>query len=251
MLSDIRARNIALGLVVFTGLLVLSLAAWRWIRPSQPHVEVDRSRYPIVGIDLSSHNGIPDFDSIAASGVDFVYLKASEGVSFRDKAFLRNYAAARHAGLKIGAYHFFRFDCDGPGQARNFLSAIDQCTFDLPLAIDVEEAGNPAQVPADFIAERLSSLLALVGACYPNVVIYTNKTGDARFVRGAYDDIEGGDPGLWICSFTDPPLTRRPWLFWQHSHIGSVPGVKGKVDMNTFNGDSLEWQRALDRWMMQ
>ena len=58
--------------------------------------------------------------------------------------------------------------------------------------------------------------------------------------------IETDDPELWICSFTDPPLNRRQWTLWQHSHRSRIPGVKGFVDLNTFNGDRAAWERWLN-----
>ena len=181
-----------------------------------------------------------------AAGIDFVYLKASEGLTLNDPAFLRNYLAARRAGLKVGAYHFFRFDCDGMGQAANFLTSTEKCDLQLPMAIDIEEWGNPAGVATEIINERIATMVAVVGSQRGPTIIYTNKNGDARFVRHQYDSLDGSDPELWICSFTDPPLTRRPWRIWQHSHVGKVPGIVGEVDLNIFNGSRGEWLQWLD-----
>lgn len=206
-----------------------------------PHVEPDRSLYPVRGIDLSAHNGVPNFDSIAAAGIDFVYLKASEGLGYRDPAFTRNYLAARRAGLKVGAYHFFRFGSDGPGQAANFLGAIRGCQLQLPAVIDIEEWGNTADYGTALIVERLEGMLAMLKAFYGPTAIYTNKNGETRFVRGNFDDTD-----LWICSFTDPPLLRRDWRLWQHSHCGRLPGIRGNVDFDTFNGSRDEWSAWLD-----
>ena len=245
-LSDRGARAIAIGLVVLTAVLAGGVALWRVLRPRQPHVEVDYARYPVRGLDISAHNGAPDFDSIAAAGIDFVYLKASEGLTLNDPAFLRNYLAARRAGLKVGAYHFFRFDCDGMGQAANFLTSTEKCDLQLPMAIDIEEWGNPAGVATEIINERIATMVAVVGSQRGPTIIYTNKNGDARFVRHQYDSLDGSDPELWICSFTDPPLTRRPWRIWQHSHVGKVPGIVGEVVLNIFNGSRGEWLQWLD-----
>lgn len=236
----------AIALVVLTAMLVAGVAVWRVVRPHRPHVEVDYSRYPVRGLDLSAHNGAPDFDSIAAAGYTFVYLKASEGLTHRDPAFLRNYLAARRAGLAVGAYHFFRFDCDGAGQAANYLETTANCTFELPAAIDIEEWGNPGGISTDIVDERIAAMVAIVGLQRGATLIYTNKTGDARFVRHNYDHLDGSDPELWICSFTDPPLTRRPWRLWQHSHVGTVPGVRGHADLNVFNGSLDQWKAWLD-----
>lgn len=244
-MSDSAARVMAWILVITTAVLVGGVALWRVLQPRRAHVEVDRAEYPIRGIDISAHNGTPNFDSIAASGIDFVYLKASEGMTFRDPAFIRNYLAARRAGLAVGAYHFFRFDCDGTLQASNFLGATVGCEFQLPPAIDVEQWGNPAGHRVSIINERLRSMIALVNARRGPCLLYTNKNGAALFTGTEYGDfVPGAEPELWICSFTNPPL-RRAWRLWQHSHQGRVPGVRGNVDLNTFNGNAEEWRQWL------
>lgn len=241
-MTNRMAGRLAAAIVGLSAVAVLALAVARLTGGAEPHVDIDPARYPVRGIDLSAHNGVPDFDSIAAAGIDFVYLKASEGISFRDPAFMRNYVAARRAGLKVGAYHFFRFDRDGTRQAANFLDAIGGCRLDLPPAIDVEEWGNPAQVATPIIVERLRAMNAVMKGQHGRMVVYTNKNGEARIVRNALasDSVE-----LWICSFTDPPLSRRPWRLWQHSHRGRVAGVEGDVDLNTFNGSRDDWQQWL------
>ena len=124
------------------------------MRESSAHVDVDRSRYPVKGIDVSAHNGAVNYARVAADTVSFVLAKASEGVSFRDKKFVMNVESARRQGLRTGAYHFFRFDTPGFRQAQNFLRAVDGVVLDFPLIIDVEEWGNAetfttAEVVAD------------------------------------------------------------------------------------------------------
>lgn len=240
MRSERLSRIIAIALVAGTALLIVWVAAERFSRRGVPHVDIDRSEYPVVGIDLSAHNGKVDFDSIRRSGVDFVFLKASEGVSLQDPRFYSNYVAARRAGLAVGAYHFFRFDCDGRRQAMNLMRVIRSVSIDLPVAIDVEEWSNPAEVPTDIIVARLQAMSDHLEANGHPTMFYTNKNGVGRFLRDNFDDRP-----LWICSFTDPPLSHRDWLFWQHSHCGRIAGVKGDVDMNTFNGS----HRALNQYI--
>ena len=243
-MSDKNARKIAVAIIAVTGLLVIGLASWRALRVREPHADVDRGRYPIEGIDISAHNGVVCFDSLAAAGIDFVYLKASEGVSFRDQSFIRNFEAARKAGLAIGAYHFFRFDCDGAMQSVNFLKAIGDLKPDLPLAIDVEEWRNAPGETTSIVRERLEVLVALLRAQGYQVMIYTNKQGHARFVR---DGFKAHDvPEIWICPYTNPPLGHEKWRLWQHSHLGRLPGIRGNVDLNTFNGNRRQWSAWLD-----
>lgn len=238
MKKVVAARRGAWALVVLSGLLIVGVGLERLLRPHEPHVVVDRDVYPVVGVDISAHNGAPDFDSVAGSGVDFVYLKASEGSSFRDPAFIRNYVAARRTPLAVGAYHFFRFDSDGVSQADNMLNALKGLKVDLPLAIDVEEWQNAATVPTDLVVERLETMLSRLRDAGHRVIVYTNKSGHSRFMRELEAD-------LWICSFTTPPIGRTDWRLWQHSHRSRIPGVDGPVDMDTFNGSREEWQAWL------
>lgn len=244
-MSDKTARVLACVLIAATALLAAGVASWRLLQPREPHVDIDYDLYPVRGIDISAHNGTPDFDSIAAAGIKFVYLKASEGVTFRDPSFMRNYLAAKRAGLVVGAYHFFRFDCDGTLQAANFLAAIVGCELQLPPAVDVEEWGNPAGYATTTINERLRSMTALVEVRRGPCMLYTNKNGAARFMPPSHEATsDDGEAELWICSFTDPPI-RRQWRIWQHSHCGRIAGVKGKVDLNIFNGSADEWHQWL------
>lgn len=233
------ARPIAISIIVLTALAIIGLLAWRALRPREPHVELDRSEYPLLGLDLSAHNGPIDFARVKdEGGVDFVYLKATEGTDFRDSAFIRNFDGARAAGLDVGPYHFFRFDKDGTAQAMNLIATLNGRIIDLPVAIDVEEWGNPAQVPTELIIERLEAMRAhLLAAGIPSL-IYTNKNGYSRFVRHRIPDAD-----IWICSFTDPPIGASVnWRIWQHSHKGRIPGIRGVVDLNTFNGDILDYR---------
>ena len=100
-MKDRTARITGISIVAITGLLIAATAAWRVLRYSERHIDIDRSQYPVMGLDISSHNGLPDFDSIAAAGVRFVFLKASEGETFRDPAFLRNYVAPEYLSAHI------------------------------------------------------------------------------------------------------------------------------------------------------
>ena len=210
----------------------MSVLLIRISRSHTPHVEIDRSLYPVAGIDVSSHNGTVDFSQVASDGFAFAYLKASEGASMRDPSFSRFHSDARRCGtLRVGAYHFFRFDVDGRSQAINFLSAIDGRPLDLPLAIDVEEWGNPAGITTETVRNRLSSMVDYLRSRGHRVIVYTNKNGFGRILENSFDYVD-----VWICSFTDPPMVRKEWRLWQHSHKGRVKGIRGDVDMNTFNG---------------
>lgn len=226
-----KASTAARIIVGATAIAIAVVMAGRLFVVRQPHVDIDPAVYPVRGIDISAHNGSVDFDSVAACGYSFIYLKASEGATWRDACFEDNYRAARSAGLAVGAYHFFRFDVAGWKQGVNLLCTLRGADLDLPVAIDIEESGNPARYSSSEIIENLADMINLLNRADRPVIIYTNKNGYFRFVRNHFDDVP-----LWICSFTDPPIPERDrWTIWQHSHIGRVPGIAGPVDLNTVN----------------
>ena len=105
--------------------------------PVQTAPYPDPERYEVRGIDVSAHNGEIDFPIVRDDGYEFVLIKATEGATFKDRRFISNLRRAREAGLKVGAYHFFRFDTPGYMQGLNFLNSVKARALDLPLVIDV------------------------------------------------------------------------------------------------------------------
>ncbi len=208
--------------------LILSMTAKTSITPLNPDL-------PVKGVDVSSHNGEIDFDTLRSQGIRFALIKATEGSTFKDPSFHTNYRKARMSGLKIGAYHFFRFETPGHMQAINMLNSVRGRELDFPLIIDIEEWGNPYVRPTSDITTELSAMIGhLKSAGYP-VMLYTNKDGHTRFIEGRFDDLP-----LWICSFSDPPV-EADWKLWQYTHKGDLRGLVGKVDLNAFAGTDDEF----------
>lgn len=219
-------------------ILVFS-CVWVWNQYLKTPPYVDPARYPVRGIDISSHNGEIDFKAVKKDGIEFAFIKASEGTDFKDKNFTTNYKNARKAGIKTGAYHFFRFDKDGVDQAINFLRATGNRRLDLGIAIDIEQQGNPENVDSTLIADRLTSMVEYLNLLGYRVTLYTNRSGYEKFLMGTFP----GHP-LWICSFSDHPID-ADWTFWQYDHHGKINGIKGDVDLNTFNGSREDWEEHL------
>lgn len=238
ILADINTRktDIAIFLCFLTAAALLTWAAYAaWInfRTTPPYV--DRERYPVAGFDISAHNGHIDFKAAVKDGMEFVWIKATEGVTFRDRRFVKNYDRAGKEGLKRGAYHFFRFDKDGVEQAINLLETVGDRDLELGVAIDVESSGNPEGVDENLIKERILAMVEYLNLRGLAPTLYCNKTDYYKYLVESF-------PGnsLWICSFSQDPIA-APWTFWQYNHKGGVKGVKGAVDLNVFGGSRKEW----------
>lgn len=58
------------------------------------------------GIDVSDWQGYIDYAQVKNSGIDIVYIKASQGSTIIDSYFEYNYNNAKANGLKVGFYHY-------------------------------------------------------------------------------------------------------------------------------------------------
>ena len=204
-------------------------------------IVIDRNKYPILGIDVSAHNGDIDFDKVKSDGFSFVIIKATEGLNHHDSKFDTNYDKARAAGLKVGAYHFFRKKTDGLNQAKNFLEMVGWRKLDLPLVIDVEDWSNDEKIQDERTQQHLDAMIDNLRSRGHQVMIYTNGDGYKKYIKDGQININ-----LWLCAFKDPDKLRSiPHQMQQYSHRGRVSGIIGDVDLNVFNGSLQQWEKWL------
>ena len=93
--------------------------------------------YEVHGIDVSHYQAEIDWESVAEQGVQFAFVKASEGMTLIDTLFCDNWAAMKAADIRRGAYHFFRPQTPVYEQAFNFQTAVQIEPGDLPPVLDV------------------------------------------------------------------------------------------------------------------
>lgn len=228
--------------IVMISTVLLGLGIWYVVRAEQTkRIKEYIAQYPVAGIDVSSHNGNVDFNEVYADSIRFVYIKCSEGASFHDRNFDKNYENARKTGIAVSAYHFFRFDVNGTLQAQNFLSRLKGKTIDFPLAIDVEKDGNPT-TQTDIIVSRLQEMINYLEERNIPVIIYTNMEGHDRFCKKYFANYP-----LWLARFRKPD-SDIDWSVWQYSHEHEVPGIKGNVDMNVFCGSESDFAAWLGKY---
>lgn len=216
------------GIFVIVSALLAGACWWAWHVYVTTPPYVDPEKFPVRGFDISAHNGYANLQAAADAGYRFVFIKATEGTDFHDENFVLNYNKARHAGLKTGAYHFFRFDSDGIEQAKNFLKVVGPRPLELGLAIDIEDTGNARGVPLDSIRERLQRMVEYLNMRGHRVTFYSNRSGYEKYLM---EDFPGFP--LWVCQFTDNS-GNTDWTYWQYDHHGHIPGIRGEVDLNAY-----------------
>ncbi|MBQ7690848.1 MAG: hypothetical protein IJT30_06650 [Muribaculaceae bacterium] len=220
-------------------LIAIALFAFFTYRHFRPDVNVDR--FEVRGIDVSRHNGNIDWHKVADSGIRFVFIKATEGASFRNPILNDQCLGAREAGLKVGFYHFFRKNRDGVAQARHFLATVEALHPDLPLAIDIENSHNDNDVDDTTVVAQLMAMVAVLEQQGFSVMIYTNGDGYNAYYHGHLDQNE-----LWLSSFREPDsIAHLGHRIQQYSHWGTVDGVSTDVDLNVFMGSERDWEKWL------
>jgi lysozyme len=204
---------------------------------------LDKHKYPIFGIDISKHNGKIDWDELQKQNIDFVFMKATEGRTLVDPWFKVNIAGAKKEKIKVGAYHFFKFNRDGAEQARNFLAQIRLIKLDFPPILDVEEYTNMRSRKnlRDVITQIRKFIAVVESSTGRKVLIYMNENDYERYIKDNFNR----NP-LWICSLDEEPKIDRAWKFWQYSHRGKLKGIRGLFDFNTFNGDRQDWNNFIN-----
>ena len=193
--------------------------------------------YPVRGVDVSAYQGDIDWNALAKQNISFAFIKATEGSSFVDKHFSRNWQQAVRTNLKIGAYHFFSFDSSGLTQAENFIRTVPDAQGTLPPVVDFEfYADKEKNIPdINSARENLNILLdKLTQHYHKKPIIYaTMKTYDL-YIKGSYPDYP-----IWIRDVLKTPKLpdNRLWTFWQYSDRGRLKGYTGQekfIDLNVF-----------------
>lgn len=186
--------------------------------------------WPVQGIDVSNHQGTIDWAKLPEQGVDFAYIKATEGGDFTDKSFAKNWDAAGKAGVRRGAYHFFTLCRPGAEQAAHFIATVPKTAGALPPAVDLEYMGNCSQRPnVNDVQAEVAAYLTTVEAHYgQRAVLYlTEEFDQAHQISARFDR------PLWLRSLIrQPDFGARPWYIWQVSNFRQLDGIDGRVDWN-------------------
>ncbi|UYZ36811.1 GH25 family lysozyme [Clostridium beijerinckii] len=180
------------------------------------------------GIDISNHNGNINFNQVKTAGVEAVYIKATEGTTFKDSYLDTNYSNAHYAGLRTGFYHFLVGTSAPETQANSFYNAIKDKASDLIPMLDVETNFDGLM---DYILRFITKFKELSNM---QIGIYTYTS----FMDNLDNRI--ADYQLWEANYNNTPWKLNSNFFTnrvghQYSEIGSVSGINTDCDMNEFN----------------
>lgn len=208
------------------------------------------SAYPIHGVDISVWQGEVDWPTARANGVNFAYLKATEGGNLVDPAFSHNWQTTAAAGVPHGAYHFFYHCRPAIEQARWFITHVPNTRSALPPVLDMEWTPSsptcPGKRPAADVRSDARVFLNAISAHYgKRPVLYTTLD---FYTENQLWKLTGAD--FWLRSVASHPSDSFPsqnWRFWQYSGTGLVPGIQGRTDLDAFSGSAADYAAWLAR----
>lgn len=184
------------------------------------------------GIDVSHHQGKIDWAKVAKDKkkIEFVYVKASEGATGKDKCYKYNMERARKNGLKVGAYHYFRMTSSAHNQFKNFKSQLDICDFEMVPMVDVETSDGK---PVRELQDSLAVLIALIKKEYGvSPMIYGTNRSYNTYCAPRFNNLY-----LYIGrygKFAPKIKGTGNYTIWQYSETGKVDGISKRVDLCKF-----------------
>ncbi|MFB8087570.1 lysozyme [Streptomyces sp. col6] len=194
------------------------------------------------GIDVSSWQGGINWSSVRGAGIEFAWMKATEGLTYKDPTFSANYLNAYNAGVIRGAYHYARPDVSGGAAQADFFAsnggAWSRDNLTLPGVLDIEGTcyGYSQASMQQWILDFYNQYKARTGR---DVVIYTSPSW-WNTCTGGWSGMSARSP-LWVANWTTGtpsiPSGFPFYTVWQYTSTGAVNGVSGNVDRDRFSGD--------------
>lgn len=207
-----------------------------------------------LGIDLSYHNGIVDWDKLAESGVEFVMLRCgyrgyTEGGLVKDEKFEEYAAEANRVGINLGVYFFTQSISveEAVEEAKFTIDLIKDYDISYPVALDTEAISDKnARTNAAEISDELRSEMAIAfcekikeAGYYP--MIYSSENWMRRDMNlemlSEYD--------FWAAQYLEENDFLYDFTMWQYTDEGFVPGIDEAIDLDISMIDYAEFVPAL------
>jgi GH25 family lysozyme M1 (1,4-beta-N-acetylmuramidase) len=227
-------RQIIFGAMLALGGLAVAIPGVPGQNPANPK-----------GIDVYAGTGTINWTSVKNAGISFAFLKATQGTYYQDANYHTNRTNANGQGIVIGAYHFAdpnttpSVSANAIAQANYFINFAKPAKGDFQVVCDWEVNYN-SMSQANMGAWLTAWCAQIQTLTHTPAIIYTYPSFWSNMPSGWTNP----NCALWIANYgvTSPSLP-APWAssgyaFWQYSSTGSVSGISGNCDLDTFNGSA-------------
>ena len=226
-------------------------AKFGYVSDTSPNITYfDDDFEALQGIDVSEHQGVIDWQAVADAGYKFVFVRVGfrgygeEGTLNEDSLAINYMKGAEKAGLQVGAYFFSQAISEAEAvEEAEFAAEIIKrsgVTLDLPLVYDPEIVqgveGRANKITRRQVSANMNAFAeAAQKAINCKVALYANLYWEQYlFDADTLDKYE-----IWYADYQSVPESPYHFTWWQYSEHGTVPGIKGDMDLNL-------WIRRMD-----
>ena len=194
-----------------------------------------------LGFDVSEYQSIIDWENTynidESFEMSFVFIRATAGNNKIDRRFKENWKNAKARNLICGAYHYYRPNENSFEQANNFIKTVKLKKGDLPPVLDIEKLPKTQSIAN--LKLGLRRWLEIVEKHYKvKPIIYSGESYYNDFLREEFSEYP-----FWIANYNFwVKEIKHEWDFWQFTENGKLGGVKGRLDLNVYNGSVLSLQ---------
>lgn len=189
-----------------------------------------------LGIDVSKWQGEIDWKAVAGAGVDFAIIRcgyrgSSTGALVEDPYFKQNIAGATANGIKVGVYFFTQAvsEAEAIEEASMAISLVKGYHLQLPIFVDTEGSGgrgdNISNANRTKYVKAFCETVKNAGykpGVYAGRYWYMNKINASELEQ--YH--------IWVAQYNTECTYTGRYDIWQYTESGTLPGIKGKVDMD-------------------
>ena len=184
---------------------------------------------PARGVDVSSwqhpNNEPIDWERVAAAGVTFAIIKATQSDTYVNPWLRRDYDDAFAAGLLVGAYHYYDAAAEPTKQAEHFVGSLIGMRLDLGTWLDFEVTANNEWTLAGYV----NTFLEACKDGRPGTGLYCNGVTWEELVKASVSV-----PSRWSADWGEGPAPMGASI-WQ-TGSGTVKGIPGEVDLDELVG---------------
>jgi GH25 family lysozyme M1 (1,4-beta-N-acetylmuramidase) len=186
------------------------------------------------GIDVSVWQDEIDWNTVKASGIDYVIIRAGYGnlVEQEDKRFRENIEGAHAAGLDVGVYWYSYADSadDARLEAEACYQVIKDYKLEYPVYYDIEDPSMVWRSNAE-LSDFTNAFCTTLSQKYN---YYVGVYSYASFLTYQLEDYIINKFDIWVAHYgvNKPDFDRAGYGMWQYTGSGSVPGISTDVDMN-------------------
>lgn len=191
-----------------------------------------------VGIDVSIHQGLIDWNQVAAAGVDFAMIRCGyRGYKYGqvnpDTNAIMNLELARNAGLKVGVYFYSQAISveEAIEEAQFVLSSLEGQQLDLPVCYDWErfsDEARTANVDGRTVTDCAIAFCETIRAGGREPMVYFNPT--QAFDLLSMEELT--EYKFWLAMYDTESWFPYRVDMWQYSNTSRVPGINTNVDLN-------------------